>query len=301
MNNEQSLSGSYHLPVLLKEVLYYLDVKPGGKYIDGTLGGGGHTRAILEAGGVVLGIDQDQDAIDYVQKNQIPNSHAHLILRRGNFAHLQEIASEARFLQPDGILFDLGVSSHQLETPERGFSFNRPGPLDMRMDQTLPVTAADLINAATEKELANLFWKYGEERASRKIAAAIVAFRRHRKITTADELAGIIVRVRGRTAGDRMHPATRVFQALRIAVNSELDNLQSAIVQAEDLLGKGGRLVVISFHSLEDRIVKNCFQAQRKSWEVITKKPVMASQKEVEINPKARSAKLRAGQKIITP
>lgn len=258
----------YHIPVLLNEVIEALEIKPGNKYIDCTYGGGGHFRAIQAAGGIVLGIDQDLEAHAPVQ---------------GNFAHLQKIAVKAGFDQVDGILMDLGVSSHQLETDYRGFSFNREAKLDMRMDPVnQTVTAADLINAGSEKELANLFFKYGEERASRKIAKAIVEAKKISKVETADQLSHIILKVRGKSG--RTHPATRVFQALRIAVNDELDSLEKALPQAMELLKPGGKLAVISFHSLEDRIVKNFMKKSEL---------IRPTEEEIDENPRARSGKLR--------
>ncbi len=261
----------YHIPVLLNEVLEVLDVKPGEKYIDCTFGGGGHARAIGQAGGIVLGIDQDPEAHAQIQRN---------------FAHLKEIAIEAGFNPVAGILFDLGVSSHQLETPERGFSFNFDAPLDMRMNPAAGLTAADLVNAGSEKELANLFWRYGEERESRKIAKAIVL---NRPIKTTNQLAEVILKVSHRGKNDRTHPATRVFQALRIAVNDELASLEVALPQAMDLLKIGGKLAVISFHSLEDRIVKK----------FMTKSELIRPTKgEIANNPRARSGKLRVMEKL---
>ncbi len=282
----------YHIPVLLNEVLQALEIKPGEKYIDCTLGGGGHSKAILQAGGIVLGIDQDLEAI----KN---SEGTGIILRHGNFAHLKEIATEAGYTQVSGILMDLGVSSHQLETDYRGFSFNRDGMLDMRMDPaTQTVTAADLINAGGEKELASLFWRFGEERAAKAIAKKIIEERRKKKVETTDELAKIILSVRKRTEGDRTHPATRVFQALRIAVNDELASLEAALPQAVELLRPGGKLGIISFHSLEDRIVKNFIREMGGIGVIrgITKKPVEPTE-EVSRNPRARSGKLRVAEK----
>ena len=286
----------YHIPVLLNEVIEALRVKPEGKYIDCTLGGGGHTEGILKAGGIVLAIDQDEEALRYAEgKLQFEIKNFKLNLRKANFAHLKEIALGAGFCPVDGILFDLGVSSHQLETDYRGFSFNTNARLDMRMDLTeQTVTARDLVNAGSEKELARLFWKYGEERAARIIAKKIVEERRKKKIETAEELAKIILSVRSRTARDRTHPATRVFQALRIAVNSELESLEEALPQTEDLLVAGGRLAIISFHSLEDRIVKNFMK--RSVWKVINRKPITPTEEEIRENPKARSGKLRIAQ-----
>lgn len=296
----------YHIPVLLEEVLELLQVKSGKKYIDCTLGGGGHTAMLLEKGAIVLAIDQDIEAIENAKANlEYRLKKSELILRHGNFAHLKEIAVGAGFGKVSGILLDLGVSSHQLETYYRGFSFSPRfageagnSPLDMRMDPTTQtVTAADLVNAGGEKELANLFWKFGEEKASRVIAKAIVEFRKTKKIETTNELAEIILKVRRRTEKDRTHPATRVFQALRIAVNDEMDSLEAVLPQAVEILETGGRLAVISFHSLEDRIVKNFMKDNTGSLQIITNKPVEASEQEIENNPRARSGKLRVAQK----
>ncbi|MEK7127408.1 MAG: 16S rRNA (cytosine(1402)-N(4))-methyltransferase RsmH [Patescibacteria group bacterium] len=260
----------YHIPVLLSEVIELLKVKRGGKYIDCTYGGGGHFRGIQEAGGIVLGIDQD------------PETYAPV---HGNFAHLKEIAVENGFDQVDGILMDLGVSSHQLETDYRGFSFGRTGNLDMRMDQTgQTVTALDLIKAGSEKELEKIFREFGEENFAGPIARAI----KKSKIETTDDLAKVILRIRH--TKDRTHPATRVFQALRIAVNDELNSLKEALPQAVELLKPGGKLAVISFHSLEDRIVKDFFNNKQK--------PVTPTEEEIRRNPRARSGKLRIYEKI---
>lgn len=297
----------YHVPVLLKETIWYLDVRKGRKYIDATIGGGGHAAGILEAGGIVLGIDQDLEAIRYVEESQkLKVKSQKLVLRRGNFAHLKEIAAMTGFHPVSGVLFDLGVSSHQLETATRGFSFGSPcggagkeGLLDMRMDPgTQKVTAADLVNAGSEKELANLFWKFGEEREARAIARRIIAERKDKRIETTDQLVKIVVSVRRRGKRDRTHPATRVFQALRIAVNDELSALEEALPQARELLESGGRLVVISFHSLEDRIVKNFMRMNTSgNIQIITNKPVRPSKEEIGRNPRARSGKLRAAEK----
>lgn len=290
----------YHIPVLLNEVLEALEVKPGEKYIDCTLGGAGHTEAILQKGGKVLGIDQDPEAIqNAISHLSLAISQGQLILKRGNFAHLKKIATEAGFDQIAGILFDLGVSSHQLETDYRGFSFNVKANLDMRMDPVnQTVTAADLVNAGSEKELAHLFWKFGEERAARAIAKKIVEERKNKKIETTDELAKVIFSVRKKTAGVRIHPATRVFQALRIAVNSELESLEAALPQAIELLEPEGKLAVISFHSLEDRIVKNYMRMNSNALRILTNKPVEPTKGEIERNPRARSGKLRVAEKI---
>jgi len=302
----------YHKPVLLKETIELLKVKKEGIYIDATVGGGGHTQAILEAGGRVIGIDCDPEAIEFTRKrlNLACPPYAE---RRGvlgafrwtlvkeNFANLLKIVNSLNIEKVDGILFDLGVSSHQLETPQRGFSFNSEAELDMRMDPELKVTAADLINGLNEGELYELFTKLGEEHHSRAIAAAICRARRIKPIRTCNQLAEIIVRtVPKRGKFDRTHPATRIFQALRIAVNDELNNLKETLPQAEKLLKPGARLVVLSFHSLEDRIVKNFLkEEERKNMlKILVKKPIVPSEKEVLANSRSRSAKLRAAERI---
>lgn len=309
----------FHIPALLSKVIEELAVSEGKKYIDATVGGGGHTFEILKRGGKVLGIDCDPEAIDYVKKrlrdedikilreekdealNISISQYPNITLVRGNFVNLKEIAEKVGFSRVSGILFDLGVSSHQLETGYRGFSFNVDAPLDMRMDPALSVTAADLVNGLNEKELYELFVKYSEEYHSRAIARAIVRARAIKPIRTCNKLAEIIVRARDRRGRlDRTHPATRVFQALRIAVNDELNNLKEALPQAIDILEKGGRLVVLSFHSLEDRIVKFFLkESQRKGIiKILTEKPIRPEDKEVEENPRARSAKMRVGGRI---
>lgn len=285
--------GIYHVPALLKETLDGLKVKQGGKYIDCTLGSAGHTKEILRLGGIVLGIDTDIDAQEFAKKLNLQN----LLLCQGNFAHLKEIAEEKNFSEVDGILFDLGVSTHQLETESRGFSFNTSAPLDMRMDQSLAVKASDLVNGLNEGELSDLIYKLGEERFAKRIAREIVSFRKTRPVTTCDDLAKIILKVRPRSRFDRTHPATRTFQALRIAVNDELNSLKDALSQAVDLLKPEGKIAVISFHSLEDRIVKNFFK-QNLNLKIITDKPITPSKEEVLKNPRARSAKLRLAKKL---
>lgn len=265
----------YHIPVLLNEVVKILDPKPGKRFVDCTLGGGGHAEALLAGGAEVLAIDRDPEAI----QNSKGKSQK-LILRHGNFENLIEIVREVGWDKVDGVLMDLGVSSHQLETDYRGFSFNKNAQLDMRMDPTAQIpTARDLINVLNEGELAELFWKYGEDRYSKQIAKEI----KRSNIETTDDLAKAILRVRhdrGRT-----HPATRVFQALRMAVNDELNSLKSALPQAWEILKPEGVLAVISFHSLEDRIVKNFMNNNQK--------PIISTKDEVEFNPRARSGKLR--------
>lgn len=283
---------TYHIPALLNETIKGLKVKPGGKYIDCTLGGAGHTQEIVRLGGITLAIDQDIDAIKNANDLKLEN----LTVYNGNFAHLKEIAQKLKFENVDGILFDLGVSTHQLEDEKRGFSFNSNAPLDMRMDQKLTVSAKDLVNVLNEGELSELIYKLGEERFAKRIAKGIMLARKLHEIETCNELASIILKVRPRSKFDRTHPATRTFQALRIAVNDELNSLKSALPQASELLTRGGRVVVLSFHSLEDRIVKNYFK-EDKNLITITDKPITPSNDEIKFNPRARSAKLRIAEK----
>jgi 16S rRNA (cytosine1402-N4)-methyltransferase len=291
---------NYHTSVLLQETIEALQVKPGKRYIDGTLGGGGHTGQILERGGEVLGLDFDDDALSFNKENlkeQIAKEK--LKVARGNFKDIDNLAKENGFLSVDGVLFDLGVSSHHFDTAERGFSVQKTGPLDMRMDQELGVKAGDLLNVLTKGELYELFTKFGEERFAYAISNSIVRARQIKRIETTIDLVGIINRVvpKGK---ESINPATRVFQALRIAVNDELNNITEALPKALGLLKANGRIVVISFHSLEDRIIKNTF----KEWEekefgtIITKKPIVPSESEIEANNRSRSSKLRVFEKV---
>jgi len=290
----------YHTSVLLQEVLTFLAIKYAGLYIDCTLGGGGHAFEIISRGGRVLGFDVDDDAVGFVKeklREKDLNEGKELTIVQANFSQLGTIAPKIGFEKVDGILLDLGVSSHQFDTAERGFSF-KEGPLDMRMGKELGVKASDLINGLTEKELRELFEKFGEEPNAWKIAKKIVEVRKTRQITKTEELAELI---RSIVYGEQsVHPATRVFQALRIAVNDELNVLQEVLPQAIELLKPQGRLVVISFHSLEDRIVKQTFESLKKENKVnvLTDKPIMASEEEVLQNRRARSAKLRAIEKV---
>lgn len=299
----------YHTSVLLEAAVDGLLVEPGKKYIDATLGGGGHAIEIIERGGDVLGIDVDEEALAYVYEKLKASSFAKasvdkqsakrkaegkVTLVRGNFRDLEKIAIENGFESVSGILFDLGVSSYQFDSAERGFSFLKDAELDMRMDRELTVTAKDLVNGLTKLELTALFAKLGEERFARKIAEAIVKRREKQPIETTAELAKIIRHnVPSGTKG--IHPATRVFQALRIAVNDELNAMREALPQAVKLLEKGGRIVTISFHSLEDRIVKQAFLlfAAEGLGDVITKKPIIPLAAELAANPRSRSAKMR--------
>lgn len=293
-----------HQPVMVEEVLKLLNVKADKIYIDATVGEGGHAAAILEAGGNVIGIDQDEAVIERARVRLAPYKDR-VRLVHANFRFLKSILSRQDF--PDrvcGIMADVGVSSYQLEAPERGFSFQLDSPLDMRMDGRSRLTAADLVNDLKDEELAGIFREYGEERAARKIARLIVASRsREGKITTTSQLVRVITTAVGFRPGSRIHPATRIFQALRIAVNDELEALKEFLDQAPEGLAPGGRLLVISFQSLEDRIVKHTFKAwERENWAaVLTKKPLRPVENEVRNNPRCRSAKLRAVEIYSTP
>lgn len=302
-----------HIPVLLREVLDGLKVQPGGRYIDATVGGGGHAAAILERSapdGRLLGIDRDPEVLERARERLRPFGER-VVLAHGSYAELRRLAVRHDFLEVDGILFDLGLSSWQLSDPHRGFSFQIEGPLDMRYDPGQGIPASEIVNRWPEKELAALIRRYGEERYARRIARAIV---RHRPIWTTTELAALIARMVGRGRDD-LHPATRTFLALRIAVNDELSALEQALPQAVSLLKPGGRLVVIAFHSLEDRIVKTFFQREardclcppqvpvctcghRATLRLITRKPIRPSEEEVRVNPRARSARLRIAERL---
>lgn len=290
----------HHTPVLLTEVLAGLKPQPGGRYIDGTVGGGGHAAAILEASapdGCLLGIDCDPAALAAAAVRLAPYGDR-VSLVRGSFRAIGRLATTAGFAQVQGVLLDLGVSSYQLDTPERGFSFQVNAPLDMRLDPDTPVTAAYLVNNLPEQELADLIFRYGEERGSRRIARAIVESRQRSPITTTGELAAIVSRALGGRRG-RIHPATRTFQALRIVVNDELTSIETALPQIVELLAVGGRMAIIAFHSLEDRIVKHFMrnEAQAGRLRIITRKPVEASSDEQHANPRSRSARLRIAER----
>jgi 16S rRNA (cytosine1402-N4)-methyltransferase len=297
-----TMAASTHIPVLLKETIEALAVQSGGRYIDCTLGAGGHAAAILDCsspGGQLLGIDADPEAIAVARARLEAYSSSALLVNH-NFANLKAICIKYNFLPVHGILFDLGLSSLQLNSSSRGFSFQHDAPLDMRLNPSQEVTAADIVNTYHEAELAGLMRNFGEESHSGKIARYIV---QQRPIKTTLQLARLIEQAIGGRRG-RIHPATKTFLALRIAVNQELEHLQSALEQAIDLLGFRGRLVVISYHSLEDRIVKR-FMHQEASGEnaclrLINKKVITPSLVEVQLNPRSRSAKLRAAERITT-
>ena len=309
-----------HLPVLADEVIEMLAPAPGSLHIDATLGGGGHTERILEAAnpdGRLLGLDADPAAIARVQARLGPVYGDRLVLRQANFRELAEVAPAAGFGAVDGALFDLGLSSFQLADRERGFGFRTGGPLDMRFDTSRGVPASELLASLDTAELTALFRRYGEEPKAPRIARAIVDARRVAPIATAEELAALVERVLPPNPRQprRTHPATRVFQALRIAVNEELDALQAGLAAALDLLRPGGRLVVLSYHSLEDRIVKRFFQAERRGCicppelpvcvcgrnprlRLVTSPSLTPTDAEIAVNPRARSARLRAAERL---
>lgn len=290
-----SANNAPHQSVLKTEAVSSLAIKPGEVYIDCTLGAGGHTKEILLQGGVVVGIDQDESAITLVESTIASKN---LTLIHDNFSHLSAIAHRLNLSAVSGILLDLGVSSMQLDQEDRGFSFMRDAQLDMRMTQDLAVTAKDLVNGLGKKELYDLLTTYANEQRARAIAEAIVFARRLKPITTTHELANLIARVYKGKFG-KIHPATKTFQALRMAVNDELNSLKDVLPQALDLLRPQGRLSVISFHEGEDRVVKETFKKWQEEGKArqLTSKPVTPSEAEVHTNNRARSAKLRTIEK----
>lgn len=279
-----------HVPVLYESVLEYLAPHADGKYIDATLGAGGHAAGILERGGRLLGLDADPEALALAEKN-LARFGSRVAYSHSNFGKLARVARAENFFPADGVLLDLGISSMELADAERGFSFNSPGPLDMRFDPTAPTKASDLVNHLSEKELADLIFELGEERASRRIARAIADAR---PISSSAQLAQTIAQAVGRHG--RIHPATRTFQALRIAVNRELENLESVLPQIVETLAPQGRVVIIAYHSLEDRRVKN-FIRDSSDLKILTKRPIQPTDQELEENPRSRSAKLRAAER----
>ncbi len=307
---------TYHTPVLLKEAVTQLALRRGGLYVDCTVGGGGHAREILRAcgpEGQLVGLDWDEEAIPQARE-RLSEWGARVQLVRANYVELERVLMSLGVTTVDGVLFDLGVSSRQFDAPERGFSFQREGPLDMRMSRQLGATARDVLRTASLEELARIFRIYGEEKRARAIARKIVSEREHAPVETTTQLAQLVERVLG-PKRRAIHPATRVFQALRIAVNHELDNLKRGLEAATKFLKSGGRLAVISFHSLEDRIVKQYFAEQSSGCicppdlpacvcgrqpvlRVVTRKPLTPGEAEIRANPRARSAKLRVAEKI---
>lgn len=309
------MSSLEHIPVLLTEVLEGLQIHSGGVYIDGTVGGGGHAVAILERiapDGRLLGLDRDPQAVARAKK-RLADFYESVQIVHAPYTRLEALARQHGFVPADGVLLDLGFSTLQIDDPARGFAFRFDGPLDMRYNPSGDApTAADLVNTLPEVELADLLWRYGEERHSRRIARAIG---RSRPLETTQQLAEVILAEVGRGPDDRIHPATRTFQALRIAVNHELEMLEAVLPQAVSVLRPGGRLAVIAFHSLEDRIVKHFFKREEQdcicppelpvcrcdheaTLRVLTRKPLRPSDEEVSENPRSRSARLRVIEKL---
>lgn len=291
-----------HVPVLFQEAIEYLRILPGGTYVDATLGLAGHSAEIarrLGPEGRLIAFDRDPQALELAQQRlnslraELGAQMPQVVLHGAPFAEMAQHVSPASV---DGILADFGVSSMQFDTPGRGFSFQADAPLDMRMDTRSGTTAAQVVNEVSEEDLANLIYEFGEERRSRRIARAIV---RARPVTTTAQLARIVQGSAPAIKSERIHPATRVFQALRIAVNGELDQIAALLQQAPGLLRAGGRMVAISFHSLEDRIVKDAFRDGKTAgiWQVLTPRPVTAGDEELRSNPRSRSAKLRAAER----
>lgn len=306
-----------HQSVMPDEVIQFLNPQPGGTYLDGTLGGGGHARLILERctpGGMLIGIDQDQEAL-LATGQRLAEFGTAAVLVHGNFGELEEHLDRLGVAALDGFILDIGVSSHQLDSGKRGFSFQHDAPLDMRMDTSRGQTAAELLNELPVEELERIIWDFGEERWAKRIAAFIIKARQEAPITSTFQLVDIIKGAVPKAKWDeRIHPATRTFQAIRIAVNRELDNLEKGLRAAIERLKPGGRGVVISFHSLEDRIVKHIFREyttgctcprnlpvcvcnNKPRVQILTSRPVMAGEIEISGNPRSRSAKLRAIEK----
>jgi 16S rRNA (cytosine1402-N4)-methyltransferase len=294
---------SQHSPVMLTEVLQALEPRAGGRYVDGTLGGGGHASAVLDASapdGRLLGLDADETAV--ARARALLDSYGdRVMLTHASFRQLRHAAESNGFAGCDGVLFDLGLSSDQLAAPDRGFSFQVDGPLDMRFDRSHGRTAADLLNQASERELANIFYRYGEERRSRRLARIVVEQRQARPFARTSELLAAVETALGHRRG-HVHPATRAFQALRIAVNDELNAIEDGLDAAVEILLGGGRLAVISFHSLEDRIVKRFIRSRSgdaavPSLQPLTRKPLVPHAQERRANPRSRSAKLRVAER----
>ena len=311
MKSSRTRSYAYHETVLKAETVELLAAQPGRIILDGTLGGGGHAEALLAAGARVIGLDQDPEAIAFARQRL--DAAAELTAVRSSFAQADEVLDALGIGLLDGVLLDLGVSSRQLDAPERGFSFMHDGPLDMRMDPAGPVSAADLVNTMSSEQLERIFRKYGEEPAARRIAERLVRDRLVQPFTTTLQLAAAVESVVPRHG--RTHPATRVFQGLRIAVNRELEVLEAGLAKLAARLAPGGRFAVLTFHSLEDRVVKTFFKEgstetiDRPEWPAarpnpdylfqrVTRKPITASDAEQRANPRSRSAKLRVVERI---
>lgn len=307
-----------HQPVLLSETIAVLNCRPEGIYVDGTIGGGGHAHKLLQTHPgikLLIGIDRD-DAALAESGRKLASMREKVVLVKGNYSDLSMILADLHIKAIDGLLLDLGVSSMQLLTAERGFSFSLAGPLDMRMDRAQRTTAADLINTLTERELAEILCKYGEEKCSTAIARAVVQRRKEHRIATTTELADLVTEaIPARNRPRSIHPATRTFQALRVAVNDELTHLEKGLADGIDRLTPGGRIAVISFHSLEDGMVKRTFRAESRvcicpprmpqcrcgkiqRLRVLTPKPIVPSEEEIGMNHRARSARLRAAERV---
>ncbi len=312
------MSEFHHIPILRETVVALLAPQRGGVFVDGTLGGGGHAEAVLERlpkGGRLYGIDRDGAAIEAASRRLAPYGEAFTAIH-GNFFDMKRLLAQCGVMEVDGILLDLGVSSHQLDTPQRGFSYREDAPLDMRMDPSAPLSAYDVVNGYSAETLARILKEYGEERYASRIANAIVQRRAEAPLNSTMELAELVKRALPAPARrEAQHPARRTFQALRIEVNGELAGLAEALTDAHDLLRPGGVLAVITFHSLEDRIVKQLFRTfehpctcdphapvctcgKKPTVRALTKKPIMADETELEANPRAHSAKLRAIEKL---
>ncbi|MEZ4563570.1 MAG: 16S rRNA (cytosine(1402)-N(4))-methyltransferase RsmH [Thermomicrobiales bacterium] len=322
MSVSSSASAAGHMPVLRDEAIAALRPRPGGRYIDGTFGGGGHTRALLAAiapDGVVLALDADPAAIARAEAMRADLAiGTRLMPVQGNFADMYQVALAQGIAPVDGVLLDLGLSSFQLDAPDRGFAFRLDGPLDMRFDPTRGVPASELVNTLPEVELADLIWRFGEEPGSRRIARAVVRERSSAPVQTTAQLAGIVERALGGRRGRDTHPATRTFQALRMATNDELRVLEAALLGAVDVLAAGGRLAVIAFHSLEDRLVKRfidresaacvcppeapiCVCNHQPRLRKVTRRAIKPTAGEAAANPRARSAILRVAERLPAP
>ncbi len=291
-----------HIPVLLNEITELLPIPPGGILLDGTLGNGGHSKAIIERSKgpiTIVGLDKDSKAIERARKN-LEGTNAELILEKADYRDFKKVMAANGITEIDGFLLDLGFSSDQLENSGRGFSFQRPEPLLMTLDddpKEVDMTASEIVNHWAKENLEIIFRNYGEERSARRIAEAIVDYRGMKSIETSLELGDLIAEAVGRRG--KVHPATKTFQALRIAVNDEIGSLRETLPRAAEVLKPGGRLAVISFHSLEDRVVKQ-FGKQIPELGALTKKPIVAGRGETSVNPRARSAKLRVFSKVMT-
>lgn len=305
MSAQSTLPKEFHTPVMLNEILDYLNLGPGKTIVDATIGTGGHAQAILERimpGGRLIGIDRDEESLG-VARQRLSSFCEYCEFVYGNYIDIDSILERLNIKKIDGILFDLGVSSFQLRDPERGFSFQNEGPLDMRLDRNSYISAYDLVNNLNEEEFSALLWNFGQERWHNRIARLLVKERERHPIATTKELSDIVVRAtpyRYRYRHYRIHPATRTFQAVRIAVNRELETLETAISKAAEFLNQTARVCIISFHSLEDRVVKLSFRklSSEGKVDIITPKPLTPMQDEVIENPLSRSAKLRVGERI---